>query len=128
MKEVNCPYIRISEKDANLATNTYSTYIGKKNFESFGNFSFVSTANAQQSSQISQQIVVEDATGLLDQLSVPFYLFLASCLLFVILMSVVYIYHWLRFSLNDPFIRNFAPIYFFGLIILTIPLVFNLIF
>lgn len=128
MKEVNCPYIRISEKEANLATSTYSTYLGAKDFGSFGNFSLVATANAQQSQQSTQQNIVVETNSLLDQLSIPFYLFLASCLLFVILMSVVYIYHWLRFSLNDPFVRNFAPIYFFGLILLFIPLIFNLFF
>jgi hypothetical protein len=42
-------------------------------------------------------------------------------ILFVLLMSVVYVYHWTNFSMGDNYIKKFTVIYLSGLIILAIP-------
>ncbi len=59
-------------------------------------------------------------------LSVPLYITVIIFLLFTVTMSLVYVYHWVKYNLNDPFIKNFSIIYFAGLCLLLIPLIFNL--
>jgi hypothetical protein len=112
MKQTNCPYVKISS--GNFAMNTQTD---------FSNFTLVSTAHAQTADDFSNQI-----SSMTDSLTVPFYLLLGSFFLFVVLMSVVFMYHWTKFSIEDPMIKSFIPIYFIGLIVLTVPIVFNLIF
>lgn len=121
MKTVNCPYTKISDKQAEV--NEFQA--DKKNTVVLDKFSFVATAEAQG---VTQQQAVQVVQKLSDQLTAPFLFLVASFFLFIILMSVVYLYHWRRFSMNDPFIMNFAPIYFAGLVILCAPLIFNLFF
>ena len=111
MQTTNCPYIKIPSKT--LATNYTSN-----------SFSLIPTANAQSATTQAPDI----ATSLSNQLTIPFFLIIFSFFIFVILMSSVYIYHWHKFSLDDPFIKNFTPVYFFGLVLLSIPLIFNLFF
>jgi hypothetical protein len=41
--------------------------------------------------------------------------------LFVLLMSVVYVYHWTNFAMGDSYIKRFTVIYLSGLILLSIP-------
>lgn len=110
MKQVTCPYTKISETDA---------------MKNLANFSFVTKAEATPA-DLSNISLSTNQNTLSSQLSIPFYLLIFSFFLFVLLMTGVYIYHWVKFSLNDPFIKNFIPIFFFGLVLLTIPLVFNL--
>lgn len=112
MKTVTCPYTKISEATA------------AKNQLAFSDFSVVSTAHAQ--SNFSQTASVAAST-INNQLTLPFYLLIGSFLLFTFLMSFVYVYHWLKFGLNDPFIKNFIPVFFTVILVLIIPLIFNLI-
>lgn len=58
--------------------------------------------------------------------SVPLYITIFFFLLFTVTMSLIYVYHWVKFNLNDPFIKNFSIIYFLGLCLLLVPLIFNL--
>ena len=125
MNNAGCPYTKISQKQAdvliqkNISILNYKSNLAMNNFST--NFSLVSTANAQGSAQ-------DIGTQLTSQLSVPFYLIIISFFAFVILISVVYVYHWYKFNLGDSFIQNFVPIFFVGLLVLTIPLLFNLLF
>lgn len=112
MKDLNCPYIKISEKEA-------------REFEIYSNlkdFSLVAKAEAQ-GIQESPLVFVDNV---LDQLSFPFYILFASFFIFILLMSFVYYYHWKKFTMNDPFINSFIPIYFFGLFVLILPILYNL--
>ena len=60
-------------------------------------------------------------------LSVPLYIVVILFLIFTVTMSLIYMYHWVKYNLNDPFIKNFSIIYFLGLCALLVPLLFNLI-
>lgn len=124
MQKTNCPYIKISAAEAAKNSAQNSGKILAANTQNISAFSLVPTANAQAATVQTTDL----ATNLSQQLSVPFYFIVASFFLFVILMSAVYMYHWMKFNLNDPFIKNFTPIYFVGLVVLTIPLLFNLFF
>ncbi len=115
MKEVNCPYVKISEKDAN-EISLYSD---------LNNFTFVSRAEAQG---VSTQQLGNTVQTLSDQLTVPFLILVLSFFVFIFLMSFVYFYHWKKFTMNDPFINGFIPIYFLGLILFSVPLIYNLFF
>ena len=54
----------------------------------------------------------------------PFYFLIMMFFLFAVIMSMVYIYHWIHFSFGDMFIRNFMYVFLFGLFILAIPLLY----
>lgn len=141
MQTTSCPYVKISETEAakNMAAISAKEQASLEatrqaiareesktqsiKLENKPVFSFVPRAYAQETTQ-PQSV----GQSLNSQLTLPFLLLIGAFLLFVILMSVVYVYHWLKFSLNDPFIKNFFPVFFFGLIMLTIPLIFNLFF
>ena len=84
------------------------------------NFSLVSKAHAQTTLQ-------DLTTGTDNLLSVPLYILVIVFMFFTVTMSLIYLYHWVKFNLNDPFIKNFSIIYFAGLCFLIIPLIFNLI-
>jgi hypothetical protein len=113
MKQSTCPYIKISQKEA---------------MKNLANFSFVAKAEAQTNSPSINSAIVDTTSSLNTQLTLPFYFLIISFFLFVILMSGVYMYHWVKFNLNDPFIKSFLPIFFFGIILLSTPLIFNLLF
>jgi hypothetical protein len=49
------------------------------------------------------------------------YIIILFFVLFVLLMSVVYVYHWTNFSMGDIYIKRFTAIYLLGLILLAIP-------
>jgi preprotein translocase subunit SecG len=83
-------------------------------------FSFVTKAYAQNSFS-------DLTTGTENLLSVPLYILIIFFMLFTVTMSGIYMYHWVKFNLNDPFITNFSIIYFLGLCALLVPLIFNLI-
>ncbi len=107
MKNTNCPYVK-TNPDNNILSN----------------FSLITRAEAQPIQNIPVERV---AQSLSSQLSTPFYLLVASFFLFTFLMAAVYIYHWINFNLNDPIIKHFIPVFFVGLVMLLIPLIFNLI-
>lgn len=122
--KTTCPYKHISQKEANKSADIHAPY--------WSNFSFVSTAEAQSSSNSKSGTISSVgnmqtiSSQLSSQLSLPFYLVVLSFFVFAVLMSGVYIYHWTKFNLNDPFIRNYAVVFLCGLFILTMPLIFNL--
>ncbi len=112
-----CSYTKIPESE--LSVDTTDT----------GNFSYALNSGddlIKNDTLVSEVYMQESINILNDQLSLPFFLLMFSFLAFVILMSVVYVYHFSRFNLGDRYIKNFIPIYLFGLIILTVPLLFNL--
>ncbi len=124
MKTQKCPYTKISEVEANdiqIYSNNNST--SSKMNVNFQNFSLVSKAEAQGLQNISAT-----TKTLSDQLTLPFLFLVLSFFLFIFLMSFVYFYHWKKFTTNDKLIRSFVPIYFFGLTILSVPLIYNLFF
>ncbi len=123
MKTQNCPYTKISEQEANENSVYSGNLVSAKTTVSLKDFSFVTKAEAQ-----GTRVVSLNVQSLSDQLTTPFLLLVGSFFLFIFLMSFVYFYHWKKFTMNDPFIRGFVPIYFFGLIILSIPLIYNLFF
>lgn len=114
MKTQNCPYTKISQE----------TETENKNILALADQALSSKAYAQGSTNLAANF----STTLGDNLTIPFFLIIGSFFLFVILMSAVYIYHWMKFNLEDPFIKSFVPIFFAGLVFLTIPLIFNLFF
>ncbi len=59
-----------------------------------------------------------------NMLTVPFYFLIMMFFLFVIVMSVVYVYHWTNFNLGDSFIKNYRYVYFAGLLLLCIPILY----
>lgn len=56
-------------------------------------------------------------------LTVPILSILFFFIIFTIIMSVVYVYHWTKFSLGDAFVERAIYIYFAGLFILSLPLI-----
>lgn len=120
MKPVNCPYIKISEAEAQKFVVNFGNVSG--------NLALTQTAYAQDTQVGIGENVTSATASLSDQLTTPFLLLVGSFFLFVILMSVVYVYHWFKFSLNDPFIKNFTPIYFIGITLLSSLLIINLFF
>lgn len=134
MKTNSCPYVKISDSEASKLVSNTDILLSNKNFfvkkennvtpEKI-NFSLIATAHAQGN---SPQGTNNFSQNLSDQLTVPFLFFVFSFFLFIILMSVVYIYHWEKFSMNDPFIKNFSPVFFVGLVVLLLPLIINLFF
>jgi hypothetical protein len=112
-----CPYL---QKEAKSAYNW-----------SDANPFVVTKASAQAATQYSDQTnnVYNPNLDLKDSavLPAPLLIVLFMFVIFVILMSVVYVYHWTRFSLGDRFIENASIIYFVGLILFSLPLVFFLI-
>ncbi len=138
MNQAICPYITISEQEAlKMSNKEYASYVATNAAVSredkkagvnpvkisFSEFSLVPKAEAQATQNTTQV-----ANSMSEQLSVPFYLIIGSFFIFVLLMSVIYMYHWQKFSLGDHFIKNFSPLYFVGLVLLSIPLIFNLFF
>jgi hypothetical protein len=49
------------------------------------------------------------------------YIIILFFALFVLLMSVVYVYHWTNFAMGDNYIKRFTFIYLLGIILLSIP-------
>ena len=87
------------------------------------NMSLVETAHAQNN--ISQSINnFSYQTGAI--LTLPFYFLIMMFFLFVVVMSVVYVYHWENFNLGDSFIKNYMYVYFIGLVVLCVPLLYLL--
>lgn len=123
MKTQECPYTKISEQEANENEIYSGNIVDKKTTISLKDFSLVAKAEAQ-----GTQRLVAGTQNLSDKLTTPFLLLIASFFLFIALMSFVYFYHWKKFTMNDPFIRGFVPVYFFGLVILSVPLIYNLFF
>lgn len=78
---------------------------------------FTSTANAQSLNNLATTD---------NLLSVPLYMVVVIFLIFTVTMSIIYMYHWTKYSLNDPFIMKFSLFYFMGLCLLLVPLIFNL--
>lgn len=114
--DLNCEYVKIKEEE--VANQT----LNNSNFENINNtqgFSFVSVAHAQSNSSLN-------VSDLAEQLTFPFYLTFFSFLFFVIVMTIVYYYHLTKFSLGDPFMKNFVPIFIGGLMVLALPLLFSL--
>ena len=48
-------------------------------------------------------------------------------IVFMFILSIVYVYHWVNFNMGDKFIKNAIYIYFAGLIVLSMPLILFLI-
>ena len=122
MKETNCPYVKISDKPANEIL-LYSDNSNQTDF--FNNFSIVEKAEAQSA---YPQNILTTAQTLSDQLTFPFLILIFSFFIFIFLMSFVYYYHWKKFTMSDQFINGFVPIYFLGLVLLSVPLIYNLFF
>jgi hypothetical protein len=110
----------VGVKDENVSCN-YLTYMAPEKYT--WDMNFISTAEAQ--STVSAQSLGTLATTD-NLLSIPLYITIIIFLLFTVTMSLTYMYHWVKFNLNDPFIKNFSIIYFIGLCLLLIPLIFNL--
>jgi hypothetical protein len=101
-------------KDSGISCK-YLTYVPQEKYT--WDMNFVSVANAQDVSNLAT----------VDNLfSVPLYIVVFFFLAFTVTMSLVYLYHWVKYNLNDPFIKNFSIIYFTGLCLLLVPLIFNL--
>jgi uncharacterized protein YndB with AHSA1/START domain len=100
--------------DSNIQCN-YLTYVPPQKYT--WDMTFTSTAEAQGINNLATTD---------NLLSVPLYIIVFFFLLFTVTMSLIYVYHWVKFNLNDPFIKNFSVIYFLGLCLLLIPLIFNL--
>lgn len=124
MKPVNCPYTKISETEANdisLYSATSTTTVSDKN-----NFSLISRAEAQGVG--SSPNISLFAENLSSQLTLPFLFLVFSFFLFIFLMSFVYLYHWKKYGMGDRLLTSFIPIYFGTLILLSLPLIYNLYF
>lgn len=84
----------------------------------------VSRASAQAATQyVDHTTNVYNPT--LDTATVPvplLFVLLMFCI-FVIVMSLVYIYHWTKFSLGDRFVERGVYLYLAGLLVLSIPLI-----
>lgn len=104
----------VGVKDSDLSCQ-YLTYVPQQKYN--WNMNFVSIAEAQSFNSFQ-------GGGFL---SAPLYLIIFVFLAFTVTMSLVYLYHWVKFNLNDPFIKNFTIIYFIGLCALLLPLLFTLI-
>jgi hypothetical protein len=113
MKEVICPYTKISE----VKVGGSLALLDK--------FSFVTTAEAQGFNNTNANNSLQ---SLSDQLTAPFLILVGSFFLFIFLMSFVYLYHWKKFGMKDRLVEGFVPIYFVVLMILCVPLIFNLYF
>lgn len=133
MKNDNCPYVKISQVQADILAkfsqeNSESFLLKnkpqeKKDIQTFASgFSLVSKAHAQGTQSPANVF----SAGVFDSLTFPFYILFGSFFLFIILMSFVYFYHWKKFTMNDPFINSFIPVYFFGLVVLILPILYNL--
>lgn len=103
----------IGIKDENVSCK-YLTYVPQQKYTWNIN---ASVAEAQSMSNLATTD---------NLLSVPLYIIVFFFLLFTVTMSCIYVYHWVKYNLNDPFIKNFSIIYFAGLCALLIPLIFNL--
>lgn len=118
MNTVECAYTKISPvhsgSGAEIAYNWQPV---------FGSMQLVQTANAAGN---VAPLTTPKTLG--QQLTIPFYLLIISFFLFILLMSIVYTYHWLKFGLRNPQIRSFIPVYFIVLITFSIPIFFNLLF
>jgi hypothetical protein len=127
MNNTTCIYTKVSEEEGRELFLSQTKDM--KNLDKDNVFVLVdnvlSNKTFAQGSQSSNSLSAL-AVNLNDDLTLPFYLILGSFFLFIVLMSVVYIYHWMKFNLNDPFIKGFIPIYFIGLLLLMIPLIYNL--
>lgn len=108
------------KKDESISCK-YLTYVPPTKYtwdmNNSGNI-FVSTANAQSLSNLATTD---------NLLSVPLYITVFFFLIFTVTMSCIYMYHWVKYNLNDPFIKNFTVVYFLGLCLLLVPLIFNII-
>ncbi len=80
---------------------------------------FVTVVNAQN--QNNMQNTVFQTSQIL---TIPFYFLIMMFFLFVIVMSVVYVYHWVNFNLGDIYIKNYMYVYFSGLLLLSTPLLY----
>ena len=123
METASCLYTKITPAEAAKNASDTATFASQNptnNLAGFSSFSLVPTAHAQESQ-------TDLGTQISQQLTMPFYLVIVAFFGFIALMSFVYVYHWYKFSLGDTFIKNYIPIYFFGLILLSLPLLFNLI-
>jgi hypothetical protein len=119
MNQTTCPYVKISDSQVQA----------KSQLLALADFSLTSTAHAQGVQNSSAQQVAQNVgSSISDQLTIPFYLVLAAYFAFILLMSVVYVYHWFKFGLQNPYIKTFIPIYFGVIVVLTIPILFNLIY
>jgi preprotein translocase subunit SecG len=98
----------------------YLTYVPPQKYTWNMNLvsNFTSTANAQSLNNLATTD---------NLLSVPLYIIVFFFLIFTVTMSLIYMYHWMKFNLNDPFIKAFSIIYFAGLCGLLVPLLYNLI-
>lgn len=116
----SCSYVKISQAEADRLL--------EEKMQNFSNFPLVQNVSAEpvNSDTLGNMGMSESLSTLGDQLTLPFYLLLISFFVFIFIMSVIYIYHWTQFNLNDKFIRNFVPIYLIGILILSAPLIFNL--
>jgi hypothetical protein len=113
-KTNSCAYTKIPESELSVSGSNFS-------------LGTVSGSSDTKNATLITEVNMQDSINILsDQLSLPFYLLLFSFFAFVVLMSIVYVYHLSRFNLGDRFVKNYIPIYLFGLIILTVPLLFNL--
>lgn len=99
----------------------YLTYVPPAKYT--WDMNFTSTANAQSvaNAQGLNNLATTD-----NLLSVPLYIVVIVFLIFTVTMSLIYMYHWTKYSLNDPFIMKFSLFYFVGLCLLLVPLIFNL--
>lgn len=109
-------------------TCQYLTYVPEDKYTwNMNSEKSISISNLFVSKAEAQNLGNNVNTNSNDLLSVPLYIIVFVFLLFTVTMSLIYLYHWMKFNLNDPFIKNFSLIYFFGLCALLIPLIFNLI-
>jgi hypothetical protein len=93
----------------------------------------VSRASAQQSDYTSNTVNVYDSSKDIAIkssqaiLPMPILFLIFIFTLFIIVISIVYTYHWTQFNLGDSFIKRATFIYFMGLVLLTLPLLLFLI-
>ncbi len=114
----------IGVKDENIMCQ-YLTYVPPKAYTWEMNNGNTENLNIFASKAEAQSLGNLATTD--NLLSVPLYIVVILFLIFTVTMSLIYMYHWVKYNLNDPFIKNFSIIYFLGLCALLIPLLFNLI-
>ena len=103
--------------------NKQKTSIYSWSSEVFG----VAKAGAQgieTKSDIVQNNISNNKT---NELPLPVLALLLFFVVFMFILSAVYLYHWVNFNMGDTFIKKAIYIYFIGLALLSLPLILFLI-
>jgi CDP-diglyceride synthetase len=106
----------VDGKDLNICPYLTYTEEPKYTWEVKDNI-FTSTVYAQTENQSSSSV----------DFSFPFYFTILAFLLFTLIMSGIYMYHWINYTFKDPFVRNFSILYFTVICLFMLPILLNLI-